>query len=128
MDRLAFQLFTMEQTAEQLGICVRTLRDHVRRGDLAFIEVGQGKTKPRRLFHPDDLMAFVNRQRRTEPSCQSTSQRARISSSTTFNSEVVDFAEVRAQRRDEKRKGSSASARRKPPTSSGKGSPKNGRR
>eukprot|EP01042_Synura_sphagnicola_P013798 gene13797-17484_t len=52
---------------ELLKCSEKVLRDYVRRGELSYILKGGGLKRPRRLFHPDDLAAFIAaRRRKTE--------------------------------------------------------------
>ena len=55
-------LLTLEKAAEKLGICVRTLRDHVRYGEISYI--GWGGSETPAMFDEADLEAFKERQRR----------------------------------------------------------------
>lgn len=109
-------LLTIEEAASQLGICRRTLQDHVRDGDIKYIAVGKGLKRRRRMFHPDDIVAFINSQRMAE-ACPSIDHVARTdsrrrSTATTSGSIVSDFAAIRAARAEERRKNSSAARRR----------------
>ena len=79
------RLLTPAEAAEQLGIGVKLLREHIRGGLISYIDVGRGLRRKRRMFHPDDLAAFVARQRGTEP-CPSTSARRRARSTITSSS------------------------------------------
>jgi hypothetical protein len=47
-----------------MGVCERTVRVHVGRGELAHIVLGRGTVRRRRMIHPDDLRAFINLMRR----------------------------------------------------------------
>lgn len=106
-------LLTMDEAAAKLRVCRKTLMFHIRRGDLPFVVLGQDLKRPKRMFHPADLVAFIDRQRRTE-ACQSTSQRERNTTSSTSNIEAIDFAALRAQRRGEKQKPSSGKGKPRP--------------
>ncbi|WP_436165182.1 helix-turn-helix domain-containing protein [Bosea sp. LjRoot9] len=75
-----------------LRCTAKTLRAYVRDGELTYVLKGAGLKRPRRLFHPDDLAAFIARRRRTE--CPSTSQKAAKPTSSTSNVVAVDFASV----------------------------------
>jgi hypothetical protein len=60
--------------------------------------MGRGLLRKRRMFHPDDLAAFVERQRRTDQ-CQSTNRRTRTgarrrSMSMTSSTNVVGFTAI----------------------------------
>src|SRR5690349_19715936 len=96
-------LLSMDEAAAELGISVRTLFDHCRFGEITYIAVGRGLKRRRKMFDPEDLTRFRERQRRTE--CPSSDAPARRSSRTTSGSEVVDFRALREQRRSAKRRG-----------------------
>lgn len=52
-------LLTMDQAAEALGMCRRTLLAHVRAGDIRFVLIG----KRTRKFAQSDLAEFIERQK-----------------------------------------------------------------
>lgn len=54
------------RAAALLGMSPRTLRAHVRAGNIACVRLGFGERRPRRGFLPDDLVAFMAKLRRTE--------------------------------------------------------------
>ena len=60
---MAEYLLTPSQAAERLGICTRTLRGLVSDGELPFIFTGRGLQRKLRMFHPDDIAAFVEARR-----------------------------------------------------------------
>ncbi len=60
------KLLKSAEAAELLGICTKTLGRLVVNGDIAYINMGVGLQKPRRMFHPDDLEAFIEGRRRRE--------------------------------------------------------------
>lgn len=95
-------LLTADQAAACLGICTRTLREHVRAGELAFIPTGRGPTRQRRMFHPADLDAFIDNRRRYE--CPPIALKANRTSDTTSSYKAIDFKALRAAQRDEKRR------------------------
>ena len=107
-------LLTLAQAAIHLGICEKTLRGYMHRGEIKHIAFGHGLQRQRRRFHPDDLAAFMDQQRRTIP-CQSTEQRTkpgttrRPSTTTTSKSDVVGFMARRTaalnEMRNEKSRG-----------------------
>ena len=94
------KLLSSAEAAEQLGICTRTLARHVALGEIAYIPMGTGLQKPRRMFHPDDLTAFVEDRRKRE--CPPTDQRAGRTISTISRSKVIDFTVPLAARTSEK--------------------------
>lgn len=57
------RLMTVAEAAERLRICEKTLRRHIGSGELACIALGRGPDRRRRLIHPDDLRAFIDRMR-----------------------------------------------------------------
>ncbi|MGF3028050.1 helix-turn-helix domain-containing protein [Methylobacterium aquaticum] len=95
------KLLSSAEAAEQLGICTRTLARHVALGEIAYIRMGTGLQKPRRMFHPDDLTAFVEDRRKR--GCPPTDQRAGRTISMTSPYEVIDFTALRAARAKERR-------------------------
>lgn len=99
-------LLTTAETAALLCMCEHTLRGHVRRGEISFRAKGGGATRPRRMFGLDDVMDFLDRQRRTKcpPTIQGTSRvvRNRRSDTATSSWETIDFTALREQRRLEK--------------------------
>lgn len=54
------------RAAALLGMSPRTLRAHVRAGNIACVRLGFGERRPRRGFLPDDIVAFMAKLRRTE--------------------------------------------------------------
>lgn len=57
-------LLTFAEAGERLGVCDRTIRGHVDRGELAHIALGRGTVRRLRMIHPDDLDAFIDLMRR----------------------------------------------------------------
>ncbi|MFG1376105.1 helix-turn-helix domain-containing protein [Xanthobacter autotrophicus] len=100
------KLLTMEEAAAELGISAKTLRGHVKDGQITYIAIGRGVKKPRRMFDVCDIEAFKERRRRTDP-CPSTNQRARRSTTSTSSGQVVGFMALRDQLRAGRRKPSS---------------------
>lgn len=85
-------LLTMSQAATLLGMCERTLREHVRHGEIAYVQKGRGLKRPRKMFDPVDIEAFKARQRRID--CPSTNRNGRRSSTTISKSGVVAFTDL----------------------------------
>ncbi|TVR12286.1 MAG: DNA-binding protein [Salinarimonadaceae bacterium] len=112
MSDIARILLTMHEAASMIGVCERTLRDHVRDGALRYILVGRGVKRQRRMFDPADIDAFVEAQRRTE--CRLTDQRAGRSTSTISSCEVIDFTGRRAARTNATPTSSKRTAGKKP--------------
>src|SRR4051794_21694337 len=107
-------LLTMRQAAAALGVGERTLRDHLRSGDIRYIDVGRGRQRRALRFAPEDLEDF-KRSRRGQPWPSTRDARSTTTSSST---EVVDFVGLRAARASGKPKTLSARSgkrrRRKP--------------
>jgi hypothetical protein len=55
---------TIREAAAACGMAEPTLRDAVRRGEVAVVSIGQGRLKGRYLILPDDLEAYLHRLRR----------------------------------------------------------------
>lgn len=91
------RLLTMEEAAQELGICTSTLREHVRHGEIPYVSMGRGEKRKRRLFDPVDLQAFVAARREREP-CPSTSTSTAAFTTSTSNIEVFDFTALQAAR------------------------------
>ncbi|AII27754.1 hypothetical protein B9J07_12805 [Sinorhizobium sp. LM21] len=95
-------LLDSEQAAELLNVSTRTLREFVKAGDIAYVPLGAGRSKPRLGFTMDDINEFIKSRRTRE--CPSTSQRtARITTSTS-KSVVLGFTALQKQRTAEKQK------------------------
>jgi excisionase family DNA binding protein len=68
MDNLGCPtLLTLAQAAEKLGVCERTVREHVKARRLRFINLGRGSKRVCMRFDPADLAAFVDAMRQTMP-------------------------------------------------------------
>ena len=88
-------LLTMEETAEMLGICTKTLRAHVAAGDIRYVLVG----KRTRKFTQSDINAFIEDRRE----CHSTDRKSLRTGTTTSRSKVYDFMAQRERRIEERR-------------------------
>lgn len=97
------ELLSTRQAADMLHVSRKTLHEYVRSGELASIPKGHGVKRPRLLIAKDDVQSFLNNRRKIRP-CPSINEKPAHSMNTTFNIEVVDFAEIRAKLQDEKRK------------------------
>lgn len=95
-------LLTMAEAARQLGICTKTLLEHVRHGEVAYISLGRGEVRKKRMFHPSDLEAFIARRREREP-CQSTRTSGAPTTSSISKCEVYDITALRDAHLAEKR-------------------------
>jgi excisionase family DNA binding protein len=51
-------LWTVQEAAEFLGVCDRTVRDHVKDGRLPYIAVGRGVVRTKMMFDQADLRRF----------------------------------------------------------------------
>lgn len=101
------KLLTMAEAAAALGISAKTLRGHVKDGQITYIATGRGTKKMRRMFDACDLEAFLERRRRTD-TCPSISQRGRRTTILTSSGPVADFTVLREQRRAARLKPTSA--------------------
>lgn len=97
------------ETARLLGVDSKTLRGHVRRGNIRFLVVGFGEQRPRREFRLADILEFLERMSRRE--CPSTAPRTRRSTTSTSSSEVVGFTARREALIAERQRQSSARKR-----------------
>lgn len=98
------KLYSVNEAAEQLGICRKVLLAHVESGELRFILIGK-----RRKFTDRDLDDFIERQ-----ACQFTDRKTPPTSTSISRSTVVDFTALQAKRRAEKPSGSKRGRERKP--------------
>jgi excisionase family DNA binding protein len=80
------RLLTIEEAAASLSVCKKTVLRHIRTGELAYIVIGNGRQRLRRMIHPGDLLNFIDARRRFD--CQSTSQPKALSMRTISKSEV----------------------------------------
>lgn len=60
------QLLKPPEAAKLIGITVAALIQHVRDGELAYINIGRGEKKIRRRFKLADIEAFIQRRTRTD--------------------------------------------------------------
>jgi excisionase family DNA binding protein len=98
-------LLTPAQAARRLGMSVKTLRAHVRTGDIRYVNVGRGKERERIMFAPHDLEGFIAAHTQTKaPPCPSSSPKARRTTTSTSSGEVVAFTARRNGRTGAKRK------------------------
>jgi hypothetical protein len=96
-------------TARLLGIDQKTLRGHVRAGNIRFVTIGLGVTKLRREFTLIDILEFLERMRRRE--CPSTSAPTRPTTIMTSSGDILGFTARRAKLIAERRKHSNAPKR-----------------
>lgn len=98
-------LLSPAETAALLCMCERTLRGHVRRGEITFRAIGGGGTRQRRMFGLDDVMDFLNRQRRSVPQIEPTRRprrAGRLPSKPSHSEYVIDFTALREEMRLER--------------------------
>src|SRR5262245_53826921 len=88
-------LKTAAQAAAKLGCSIKTLNGHVDAGELRYVIIGHGKKRPRRMYADADLDEFITAQTRKDSPCPSDATRGRRSGSTTSESEIIAFSEVR---------------------------------
>lgn len=97
------KLLTPPEAAARLGLSKKILLEHVRAGEIRYINIGRGKKKLRRMFTEEDLAEFIAaRACRDTPPCLSTSRKARRTTTSTFDIEVADFTALRAAKAAEK--------------------------
>lgn len=77
------------ETARLLGVDEKTLRGHVRAGNIRFLAIGFGEVRPRREFRLADILEFLERMSRRE--CPSTAPRTRRSTTTISSPGVIGF-------------------------------------
>jgi hypothetical protein len=99
----------VKETARLLGIDQKTLRGHVKAGNIRFITIGLGMTKLRREFTLIDILEFLERMRRRE--CPSTSAPTRPTTIMTSSGDILGFTARRAKLIAERRKHSNAPKR-----------------
>lgn len=95
---------TLGKLAAVIGIDEKTLRAHVVAGDIPYVRFGAGEKRPRRLFGLADVIAFLRTRHKRDAPCPSIGRKTkrgssgRRSTSTTSQSEVVDFTVLRELR------------------------------
>jgi hypothetical protein len=91
-------LMSMTKAARRLDICGATLQAHVAAGDIPYVLIGRRTKK----FKPEDLEIFIERRRRQEAQCPSTSRRESRTTTTTLSSGAYDFTAARARRTEQR--------------------------
>lgn len=86
------ELYTPAMAMKVLQCTAKTLKAYVQNGELSYIQKGAGTKRRRRLFHPDDIAAFIVRRRRVENPPMAKRGRDRQSSNLDT---PVDFTQVR---------------------------------
>ncbi|KQO76458.1 hypothetical protein ASF20_14020 [Methylobacterium sp. Leaf88] len=107
-------LLTLHEAAARIPMSPKTLRGYMATGAVKHIAFGHGLKRKRRMFHPDDIQAFIDGLRRSEscPPIDRKTKRARtplLSTSTTSGLKVVGFMARRAAALSEKRTAKSKS-------------------
>jgi hypothetical protein len=95
-------LLTPEDVAAELRISVHQVRNLANSGDLPFINVGNGSSKPQMRFEPESIATFKVRRRVAK--CPSTSAPAGKHTRMTSNVEALDIQAIREERRSAKPK------------------------
>jgi Helix-turn-helix domain len=86
-------LRTEREAAAKLGCSVKTLKGHVASGALAYVSIGRGSKRQRRMFTDADLDAFIaNQTHKDVPACPSTGTRARRTGNSISGGEVIAFS------------------------------------
>src|SRR5262245_47803221 len=102
---MSLTLRTPREAAALLRCSIKTLRGHVARGALKYVQTGLGTKRPRRAFTDDDLQDFIAAQTRKDvPTCPSTATRARHTGTSTSNGAVTAFTALRKQQHGAKPK------------------------
>jgi hypothetical protein len=99
----------LKETASLLGIDQKTLRGHVKTGNIRFVVVGLGMTKLRREFTLSDILEFLERMRCRE--CPSISAPTRPTTTMISSGDVLGFTARRAKLIAERRKHSNVPKR-----------------
>ena len=105
-------LLSPDQAAAKLDISTKTLREHVRAGEIAFIPTGRGEKRMRMKFDERDILEFIERRRKRL--CPSISQPKAHTTTTTSSSKVIGFTARLEQLRNEKLSNSKKTSAGKP--------------
>jgi hypothetical protein len=90
-------LLNGRETAERLSITEDQLTAFARAGEIAYINVGRGKKRPRRRYAEEDIREFQERRRRRE-ACLSTGTNGRHTTSSISSTKVIGFTARRSAR------------------------------
>lgn len=101
-------LLTPKEVAAKLHCSIKHLTALVRDGKLKCIDIGRGKKRSRRMFPLADYDEFIERLRQKEIPCQSLKKRARPTSNTTFDGEIIGITALLAERIAAKQKPSNS--------------------
>jgi len=88
-------LRTPREAAAKLHCSEKTLAAHVAAGELAYVQIGQGKTRPRKFFTDANLDAFIAARTKKDTPCPLPKSRARRTGTSISKCEVIDFAAPR---------------------------------
>jgi excisionase family DNA binding protein len=89
-------LLMIGQAAAYLGITDDQVAAFVQDGELGYINLGRGKKRARYRFTIPDLQDFIERRRRREVLCRSTSPKGHRTTTSTSRPEVIGFMAARA--------------------------------
>ncbi|WP_374708726.1 helix-turn-helix domain-containing protein [Shinella sp. CPCC 101442] len=92
MGEVSADLLTPDQAAQLLTISTKTLREHVRAGEIAFIPTGRGEKRVRMGFDRKDILDFIESRRKR--ACPSTSTQKAPSTKLSSNSMVILFEDL----------------------------------
>jgi hypothetical protein len=95
-------LLKKSAAAKELGICTKTLMEHVAAGEIPYIIVGRGTKRKSIRFAPSDLASFREQNRRVAE-CRSSKGVKKASTDLSSKSNVKLFSDRLAARRNEKR-------------------------
>jgi hypothetical protein len=90
------ELLLIDQAAAYLGTTSDQVAAFVQGGELSYINLGRGKKRARYRFTIPDLQEFIERRRRREVLCRSTSPKSHRTTTSTSRSEVIGFMAARA--------------------------------
>ncbi|WP_164924275.1 helix-turn-helix domain-containing protein [Sinorhizobium fredii] len=98
-------LYTSEQTAGMLNISTKTLREFVKAGEIAYVPLGVGRTRPRLGFHLDDIHDFIKRRRTRDCPPARPARRSIVKSVNSLEPYgfMERFTEMRAEKEERKR-------------------------
>jgi|SRR6187200_2473444 hypothetical protein len=100
------RLLTPKEAAARLRCSLHMLAEYVVSGELAYVPVGRGEHRPRRMYREQDVEDFIARKvRKDEPPLgRPAATNARRSAPTNPSSKVVGFTALRNAREAERRK------------------------
>ncbi|MEH2705116.1 helix-turn-helix domain-containing protein [Bradyrhizobium elkanii] len=107
---MSHTLLTPKETAIRLGITEEQLGAFAQDGEIAYINVGRGKKRPRRRYAEEDIQEFKERRRRREISCPSIATNVRHTTNSISSTAVIGFTARRNARLEETRRSSKPSS------------------